>query len=157
MMKGRCIRAPLIVLFVLTAAFVSTLAGGANAGSIPGPILMPPVGAARPTMPDAPGTITTPVTPTVPPSPTPGKSTITIPGVSGSSAASTRNPGTVRPCGTGSGAAGAIPGNAGIATAPGANPNNTATGVPNIPSGGSDAASATTTNPSVRPGVPSSC
>ncbi len=153
MVNGRSLRTALIVLFVLTAA----LAGGASAGSIPGPILMPAVGAARPTMPTAPGTITTPVTPTVPPVPTPGKSTITIPGVSGSGAASTRNPGTVRPCGTRAGAAGAIRGNAGIATAPGANPNNTATGVPNIPSGGPDAASATTTNPSVRPGVPSSC
>ena len=156
MMNGRSLRAPLIVLFVLAAALVA-LAGGAHAGSIPGPIMMPPVGAARPTMPDAPGTITTPVTPTVPPSPTPGKSTITIPDVSGSGAASTRNPRAVRPCGMESGAAGAIPGNAGIATAPGANPNNTATGIPNIPSGGSGAPSSTTTNPSVRPGVPSSC
>jgi hypothetical protein len=156
-MKGRSVRAPLIVLLVSTVTLVWALVGGARAGSIPAPMLMPPVGLARPAMPAAPGTITTPVTPTVPPSPTPGKSTITIPGVSGSDAASTRNPGTVRPCGTGSGAAGAIPGNAGIATAPGANPNNTATGVPNIPAGGSGAASTATTNPSVRPGVPSSC
>jgi hypothetical protein len=155
MMKGRAVRG---LRSLLIAALVSVLAGGADAGSIPGPIITPPVGAARPTMPAAPGTITTPVTPTVPRGRTPGQSTITIPGVSGSGAASTMNPGTVRPCGTGSSAAGAIPGNAGIATAPVENPNNIAIGVPNIPTGGTpDAGAAATTNPSVRPGVPSSC
>jgi hypothetical protein len=155
MMRGR---ASLDSQLLLIAAAVSMFAGDVGAGSIPGPIVMPPVGVARPTMPAAPGTITTPVTPSVPRGRTPGQSTITIPGVSGSGAASTLNPATVRPCGTGSNAAGAIPGNAGIATAPGENPNNVAIGVPNIPAGDPpDAGSGTTTNPSVRPGVPSSC
>jgi hypothetical protein len=155
LMKVRFLRSPLILLPLLSA-----LAGGASAGSIPALIAAPPVGpAARSPFPAAPGgTVTTPVTPTVPPSPTPGKSTITLPGASGPGAASTVNPGTVRPCGAGSSAAGTIPGNAGIATAPGENPNNVATGVPTIPSGGTpNAGGATTTNPSVRPGVPSSC
>jgi hypothetical protein len=155
MMKGRAFQGLQSLLIV---AAVAILAGSVDAGSIPGPIVMPPVGAARPTMPAAPGTITTPVTPSVPRGRTPGQSTITIPGVSGSGAASTANPGTVRPCGTGSSAVGAIPGNAGIATAPGENPNNVAIGVPNIPAGGMpDAGAGATTNPSVRPGVSSSC
>jgi hypothetical protein len=155
MMKGRAAQG---LQSLLIAAAVSIFAGSVDAGSIYGPIIMPPVGAARPTMPAAPGTITTPVTPTVPRGRTPGQSTITMPGVSGSGAASTVNPGTVRPCGTGSSAAGAIPGNAGIAAAPGENPNNVAIGVPNIPSGGApDAGASATTNPSLRPGVPSSC
>ncbi len=156
MMKGRTFEA---LQFLLIAAAVSMFAGSVDAGSVPGPLLMPPVGpAARSTMPAAPGTITTPVTPTVPRGRTPGQSTIAIPGASGSGAASTANPGTVRPCGTGSNAASAIPGNAGIATAPGENPNNVAIGVPNIPAGSTPAMGRdTTTNPSVRPGVPSSC
>ncbi len=154
-MKDPTARGPRILL-PLSAVLVCALAGSAIAGSIPAPLLMPPVGpAARSTMPDAPGTITTPRTPTVPPSPTPGKSTITIPGASRSGLPSTANPATVRPCGKGSSAAGAVGGNAGIFTSPGAN--NDATGVPNIPSGGSDAGAPTTTNPSVRPGVPSTC
>jgi hypothetical protein len=154
--KARAIRGVFTGLPPASAALVLALAGSAHAGSIPGPLVMPPVGpAARSTMPAAPGTITTPVTPTVPPAPTPGKSTITLPGASGSGAASTRNPGTVRPCGSGASAAGTIPGNAGIVTAPVENPNNVETGVPTIPSGG--AGPATTTNPSVRPGVPSTC
>ena len=153
-MKERIARRPVIWRPLLSAVFVFALAASAGAGSIPGLMLAPPVGAARPTMPEAPGTITTPVTPTVPPAPTPGKSTITIPGVSAPGTARSVNPGTVRPCG--SRAAGAILGNAGIATAPGENPNNVATGVPNIPSGGPPDAGATA-NPSVRPGVPSSC
>jgi hypothetical protein len=156
MMKGRAFQA---LQFLLIAAAVSMSAVYTRAGSVPGPLLMPPVGpAARSTMPAAPGTITTPVTPTVPRGRTPGQSTITIPGASGSGAASTANPGAVRPCGTGSNAAGAIPGNAGIATAPGENPNNVAIGIPNVPAGGTpDTGRDTTTNPSVRPGVPSSC
>jgi hypothetical protein len=156
--KGRAIRGLFTGLPLASAALVLALADGAYAGSIPGPLVMPPVGpAARSTMPAAPGTITTPATPTVPPSPTPGKSTITLPGASGSGAASTRNPGTARPCGSGASAAGTIPGNAGIVTAPVENPNNVETGVPTLPSGGAGTAPATTTNPSVRPGVPSAC
>src|ERR1700687_3610144 len=145
MMKGRAAQG---LQSLLIAAAVSIFAGSVDAGSIYGPIIMPPVGAARPIQPAAPATITTPVTPTVPRGRTPGQSTITMPGVSGSGAASTLNPGTVHPCGTGSNATGAIPGNAGIATAPGENPNNVAIGVPNIPSGGAPNAGATA-NPSV--------
>ena len=105
-MKERILRGPPVLPALFGAVLVFALAGGADAGSIPGLMSAPPVGAARPTMPEAPGTITTPVTPTVPPAPTPGKSTIIIiPGASTD---------TVRPCGAGA-------------------------------------------NPSVRPGVPSSC
>ena len=138
------------------AALLCALVGGANAGSIPGLIDAPPVGAARPVIPPATGTIVTPVTPTVPPAPVPGRSTITIPGASGSGAASTRNPGTVRPCGQEASAAGAAGGNAGIVTTPGAN--NEAAGFPNLPwDERADRRRTTTTNPSVRPGVPGSC
>lgn len=156
-MKEQVVRGPLILLFA-SAMLVSAFASSAGAGSVPSLIWMPPVGAARPTMPSAPGTITTPVTPTVPRGRTPGQSTITIPGVSGSGVPSTMNSGTVRPCGGGANAAGSVRGNAGIATAPGENPNNIATGVPNVPSvGAPDAGAGTTINPSVRAGVPSSC
>jgi hypothetical protein len=150
----------LIVLPLSSALVVYALVGGIGAASSQGLIAMPPVGiAAHPPSLGAPGgTITTPVTPTVPRGRTPGQSTITVPGVSGSGSASSKNSGTVRPCGGGSNAAGAIPGNAGIATAPGSNPNNVATGVPSVSPGGTpDARSGTTINPSVRAGVPSSC
>jgi hypothetical protein len=152
----RIVRKPFISL-PLSSAVLYALAG-TSAGWSQGLIAAPPVGiAAHPSLSAAPGgTVTTPVTPSVPRGRTPGQSTITVPGVSGSGAISTKNSGAVRPCGGGSNATGAIPGNAGIVTAHGSNPNNVATGVPSIPAGGPPD-SGTRTNPSVRAGVPSSC
>jgi hypothetical protein len=119
-------------------------------------LVAPPAGIGAHSIPGGGGTTVTPVTPTVPPGPVPGRSTIIIPGVSGSGAATTRNPAAARPCGWGSHAAGNIRGNAGVATAPASNPNNTRTGVPIIfaPDRWD---TRPTTNPSIRPGIPSSC
>jgi len=153
-MKGCRIGA---VLSALAAFFVSA-PGEAGTNPVPGIIYVPPVGpAARSTIPPATGTIVTPTTPTVPPVPTLGRSTITIPGASGPGLPSTLNPATARPCGRGAKAAGTIPGNAGIVTAPGSNPNNVGTGVPVLPPLRSPGGDDTTTNPSVRPGIPGSC
>ncbi|HLL28356.1 MAG TPA: hypothetical protein VKT73_12005 [Xanthobacteraceae bacterium] len=152
-MRGRTIRSTLLAALVLAGAAY------AGEGSAQGLLQMPPVGiGARPAMPHVNGTITTPTTPTVPRGRTPGKSTIIIPGVSASGTPGTINPGSLHPCGNGSGAIGSIGGNAGIATAPLSNPNNAALGVPNIGARNApDTGVAPTTNPSVRPGVPSSC
>jgi hypothetical protein len=141
-----------MALALLSAALIAC--ASARAASSAPLLVMPPVGITAPPAPPATGTITTPTTPTVPPVPTPGRSTITIPGSSRSAAPSTRNPGTVRPCGGGANAAGNVRGNAGIYTAPVANSDRDTIGVPAL---GAPDAEGTTINPSVRPGVPGSC
>jgi len=137
-------------------AILAAADGHALAGSSAPLLVAPPVGIGAHPIPGGGGTTVTPVTPGVPPAPVPGRSTITIPGASQSSAASTRNAATRRPCGWGANAAGAIRGNAGVVTAPVSNSNDGGGGVPIIsPPERSDARP--TTNPSIRPGIPSSC
>jgi hypothetical protein len=135
---------------------LNALAGEAVAGS-PVPLLIAPprVGVGAPITPPATGTIVTPTTPVIPPSPMPGRSTITLPGVSRSATPSAMNPGSRRPCGGGANAAGVVHGNAGVFTAPVSNSDPAS--IPNLPAGSPSPNEKTTVNPSVTPGVPGSC
>lgn len=106
------------------------------------------------------GTLTTPTTPAYPSGRPVGQSTIISPGMSAPLTNTTGVPGSGRPCG--SSTPGSVPGNAGLGTTPGGT--STQSGVPIIMSGPGTPAPGTQSagsisgiNPSVTPGVGSSC